>query len=93
MAKFINDLYFDIPKEVLDTLPKDEKERVKALTVSEGDIVRFDPAEDTNECFSTLRVSLSGSDAMVDRTCKKMKLHIGDHVFASQGYETIHAQG
>lgn len=93
MAKFINDLYFDIPKEVLDTLPKDEKERVKALTVSEGDIVRLNPADDTEECFSVLRLSLRGSDAMVDRTCKKMKLHIGDHIFASQGYEVIHAQG
>lgn len=93
MAKFINDVYFDIPKEVLDTLPKDEKEMVKALTVGEGDIVRITPAEDTDECYSILRLSLRGSDVMVDRTCKKMKLHIGEHVFASQGYEVIHAQG
>lgn len=93
MSKFIKDLYFDIPKEVLDTLPKDEKEVLKALTVSAGDIVRFTPAEDTEEYYSVLRLSLHGSDAMVERNCRKMKLHIGDHIFASKGYEVIHAQG
>ena len=91
MAKYVIDVNFDIPQEVLSTLHQDSAEAVKVLKCSE-EIMRFDPSENIADEYSSIRVSLRGSDAAVDRTGRKLKLHIGDRVFASKGYDIVHCQ-
>lgn len=89
MAKYIFDVCFDVPANVLASLPK---ENTLASIKSNVELDRFDPATSNGE-YSTIRIACEGSDSWCNKFAKKATITIGKDTFKARGIEIIHCQG
>lgn len=88
-AKYIFDVFFDIPQDVLASLPKGKP--LSGIVCSE-EIDRIDISDNTDEDYSGIRMYCSGTDAGCQQRAKRMKIKIGNQTFKAVSNEIIHCQ-
>jgi hypothetical protein len=93
MAKYIIDVSFDVPKEVLVEIPDgDTLSKVSSNLV----LTRFDKSKKPGDECSSARISLEGSDSWCQKQARQLTITVtttsGPRKFKSQGFEIVHCQ-
>lgn len=91
MAKYTFDVYFDIPKEILNKISDKTEEAQLQVACSTGFLNIWKP--ETDDEYTTLRIAVKGSDASCQRTARKLKIRIDKQTFTADGFEIVHCQG